>query len=120
MRGEIMEIIKIKNINELAQNFLKAHRVLENNNVLSITYDYEKGSGEYGEKSIYIKDTKGYRHVVESNITVDMINAYNSIGVVVDSDWISNELQFQDYKHYIIYFDEYGAYEIIAKEFQGA
>lgn len=113
-----MEIYILKKINELAQDFLKSPRVMEKNDGLLLTYDYEMDTGEYSEKSIYFENMKGYRHVSESNIKVDMIKAYNAIGEVVDSEWLSNELRSQSFKHYIIYFDEYGAYEIIAKEFQ--
>jgi hypothetical protein len=75
-------------------------------------------SGQYGERSIYFDGVNDYRHVVESHVTLDMLKAYNSVAQVVDSEWISNEMRSRGLKHYMIYFDEYGAYEIIANEFR--
>jgi hypothetical protein len=113
-----MNVIVLINIEGLAQNFLKAPRVSRNSTSLSIVYDYEMDSGAYGEKNISFEDVKDYRQVVESSVTPDMMKAYNSIGEVADSSWLDHEMKSQGYKHYIIYFDEYGAYEILAKKFQ--
>jgi hypothetical protein len=113
-----MEIIVLSKIDGLAQNFLDAPRVNIKNFELEIVYDFEMDSGEYGEKVVTFHDVQDYRHTEEKNVTVDMIKAYNSIGEVTDSNWISAEKISQGYNHYIIYFDEYGAYEIVAKGFQ--
>lgn len=112
-----MEIIVLKEIDGLAQNFLEAPRTLMENSTLEILYDYETNSGEYSEKSILFDGVEDYKHVDESNLTVDMIKAYNSIAEVIDSTWLSNGLKSLGCKHYIIYFDGYGAYEIIAKAY---
>ena len=113
-----MKIKKLMHINELAQDFLKSPRISRNGDRLYITYDYEMDSGKYSEKSICFENVKNYRHVSEQNTTADMIEAYNSIGEVVDSDWIGHELLSQGFKHYIIYFDDYGTQEIIADNFR--
>ena len=113
-----MEIRKLLTIHDLAQNFLKAPRINNNEFGLSITYDYEMESGEYGEKTIFFEDVKDYRYTSESDVTKDILNAYNAISEVVNSTWLSRETLGKGYKHYIIYFDEYGAYEIIAKSYR--
>lgn len=113
-----MDILKLVDIKDLAQNFLRAPRISKIDDGLFITYDYEMDTGEYGEKSIIFENALDFRHISESDITPDMIKAYNSIGVVVNSDWINDRLIAETHKHYIIYFDEYGAYEIIAKNFK--
>lgn len=113
-----MEIVVLKEIEGLAQNFLEAPRTLTKDSSLEIIYDYEMESGNYGEKSITFDGVEDYRHVDESNLVADMIKAYNSIAEVIDSSWLSNELISRGYKHYIIYFDEYGAYEVLAKTYR--
>lgn len=113
-----MEIVILKEIDGLAQNFLEAPRTLMKNSTLEILYDYEMDSGDYSEKRIIFDGVEDYRHVEESNLIADMIKAYNSVAEVIDSNWLSNELISRGYKHYIIYFDEYGAYEAIAKTYR--
>lgn len=113
-----VNILKLNDIKELAQNFLNSPRIEKNDSGLYLIYDYEKDDGEYSEKTIFFKNVKGFRQILENNITVDMIKAYNSVAVVIDSEWLTDEMYLQGFKHFIIYFEEYGAYEIIAKEFQ--
>lgn len=110
-----MEFIKLFEIEELAQDFLRSPRVSKNNDELSITYDYELDTGDYGEKSIIFINVCGYHHVDENNVTTDMIEAYNSICEVLESTWKCNEMNLRDLHHYIIYFDGYGGYEVLAK-----
>lgn len=113
-----MKSIKLKFIEELAQEFLQAPRISRTNNGLSIVYDYEMDSGEYGEKSIFFEDVRDYRHIHEDDVKAEMIEAaYNSIVKIVDSDWLSNGMSKQGYNHFLIYFDDYGVFEVIAKSF---
>ena len=113
-----MNIKKLIHIEGLAQNFLKAPRVVENGSVLYVLYDFEMDTGEYTEKSISFEGVKGYRHTEESRVSPEMIETYNSIAEVVNSEWITYEMVSQGCKHYLIYFDDYGAYEVIAKSFR--
>ena len=112
-----MKIEKLIEIDGLAQNFLKAPRISIIETGLNLTYDFESTTGEYIERNIFFKNAKDYRHIKEKDVITDMIKVYNSIGIVKNSEWLDEELKLQDYKHYIIYFDEYGVYEILAKEF---
>lgn len=108
---------KLLEIKELAQDFLRSPRVTKINDKLSITYDYELDSGDYSEKSIVFINVYDYRHIIEINVTPNMIEAYNSICEVVDSTWECNEMNLRDLHHYNIYFDGFGAYEILAESY---
>lgn len=114
-----MDMIKVATIQGLAQDFLKAPRITRKDSEIIITYDYEMESGEYSERNLYLEDVKDYRHIEENNTTAEIIEAsYNSIARVIDSNWLNQNLSLKDYSHFIIYFDEYGAYEFIAKGFR--
>ena len=112
-----MKIIKIAEIKELAQNFQASPGIWRNEAQLKMTIDYEVSSGGYSEKFIWFEDVQNFRHIRESEVTVDVIQAYNSICEVVDSNWLEPKIREQGIKHYIIYFDGFGSYEIIAKNF---
>ena len=112
-------MIKVAIIKDLAQNFLQAPRITKKGDQMIITYDYEMGSGEYSERNLYFDNVKDYRHTEENDVTAEIIEAsYNSIAKVVDSNWINQDLLLKNYNHFIIYFDEYGAYEFVAKGFR--
>jgi hypothetical protein len=114
-----MESIKVLVIKELAQDFLKPPRVTTINHELKITYDYEMDSGEYGEKCIFFEDLYDFRHTHENSVTPEMIDAaYNSIARITNSSWLNDNLIKNGYSHFLIYFDDFGAFEIIAKNYR--
>ncbi len=113
-----MIIRKQELINELAQNFLKSPRIIQEANILSIIIDYEPNEGNYSEKKIVFFDVVDYRHISEENIKPEVMEAYNYICLVLDSDWLIEKNISHKYKHFMIYFDEYGSYEIIAKKYK--
>lgn len=49
-----MEIIVLKEIDGLAQNFLEAPRTLMENSTLEILYDYEQIPGNIAKKAYYL------------------------------------------------------------------
>lgn len=113
-----MIIQKQKFIKELAQDFLKPPRVFHEANILSIIIDYETEKGTYSEKKIEFFDVADYRHIPEENTEPEVMEAYNYICLVIDSEWLIEKNISNRYKHYMIYFDEYGTYEIIAKKYK--
>lgn len=114
-----MDVIKIVSVQDLAQNFLRAPRMFKGKSDFHIIYDYEMDSGKYSEKTILFENAKDYRHVEEDDVTAEMIDAaYNSIVSLINSDWMDRALLPQGYNHYLIYFDGYGAFEVIAKSCQ--
>lgn len=113
-----MEIRKIQIIYELAQEFMDAPRLISEEGNVILLIDYEKEKGGYSKKGIKFIDVKKYWHTPRKLVTIDMIKAYNIIAEVVDTEIISKVEKEEGYKHYLIYFDEIGAYEFIAKEYE--
>ena len=114
-----MKSIKLAHIEDLAQDFLEPPRVYKTKNEVGIIYDYEMEFEGYGEKSIFFEDIYDFRHVREDEVTSEMIDAaYNSIAKITDSDWLTEEMHRNGYSHFLIYFDDYGAFEVVAKSFR--
>jgi len=114
-----MQLNTVYIIKELAQDFMMSPKIHEdiNNNKLILTYDYEMDSGEYSLKNIIFNVTKEFIYTPDRKILPYMINAYNCITEITNSPKIDNEKNNQGYKHFIIYFDGFGAYEFISKGF---
>ncbi len=113
-----MIICKQELIKELAQDFLESPRISLEADRLTLIIDYETDQGTYGEKKIVFFDVVKYRHISEENIKPETIEAYNYICLVLDSEWLIEKNISNKYKHFMIYFDEYGIYEIIAKKYK--
>ncbi len=113
-----MIIRKLEFIKELAQNFLNSPRIILEANYLAIILDYETNEGTYSEKKIVFFDVVDYRHISEENIKPEVIEAYNYVCLVSDSEWLREKYIPKKFKHFLIYFDEYGTYEVIAKKYK--
>lgn len=113
-----MKLSKIYDIKYLAQDFIESPqiRIIDKNVVL--IFDYEKESGEYAKTGIVFQDVLATRHILNSDVELYMIEAYNVVAVVEASPWLREYSVAQgEYQHFIVYFDEYGAYEFLAADF---
>lgn len=113
-----MEITNVFEIHELAQEFMENPKIKNKGNNSVLMYDYETESGEYGWTGITFLNTIKYRHVKEANVKDYMIKAYNRVVEIKDSNW-ENEFSSinggkDNVKHYMVYFDGYGAYEFLS------
>ncbi|WHY84546.1 hypothetical protein QNH39_18025 [Neobacillus novalis] len=116
-----MELVRIYKIKELAQEFNESPKIQTRGRDVILSYDYEQDTGEYAWKSIIFVETIAYRVSKMSCVGEDVLKSYNSISEVKYSQWL-NEIKASyrgsqkfEYKHYLIFFDEYGTYEFIAK-----
>ncbi|MBW6411914.1 hypothetical protein [Clostridium weizhouense] len=113
-----MEIASVFEIHELAQEFMNNPKIMKKGNNSVLMYDYETESGEYEWTGITFINTVKYRHVKEANIKDYMIKAYNRVVEIKNSNWkneiLSIDGEINNLKHYIVYFDGYGAYEFLS------
>lgn len=115
-----MNLNKLFDIEELAQEFMNEPKIQQNGKNTILMYDYETDSGKYEWTGITFTNTLKYRHIKESDVSEYMVKAYNTVVEVRDSLWInevipdSRENGIIEFKHYLIYFDGYGAYEFIS------
>lgn len=112
-----MEIVKVFDIKELAQEFMHSPKVERKGSDVVLLYDYETENGEYEWTGITFLDVIDLKCTSDEQVNKYMIRAYNIVAEVVDSNWINKDIPDKSYKHYIVYFDGYGAYEFISKGF---
>jgi hypothetical protein len=112
-----MDIIKMFDIKELAQNFMHSPKIEKRDKDSILMFDYETDTGEYKWTGITFKDTIDIRCTKEKDVSEYMVRAYNSVVEVKNSNWINHiNVKEGNYKHYLVYFDGYGAYEFICKD----
>lgn len=112
-----MEIKKIFDIEHLAQDFMEPPVVKKNGTDAILLFDYESDTGGYKTTGITFCDTIEYRHTKEEAIKEYMIKAYNAVVEVINSNWVSKiKVKDSQYKHYLVYFDGFGAFEFLSRD----
>jgi len=123
-----MQIIKVKNINELSQEFMRSPFIINNLSDYILYYDFTLPDGKYDWKGISFIDTIAYRKTRGNFLNPHYMGSFNDVCIVEDSDWL-NELKSRQskdaelkyypdftFKHYIVYFEGYGTFEFIAQD----
>lgn len=118
-----MDIIKLFEIKELSQEFMHPPQIDRRGDDSVLLFDYETDTGEYEWTGVTFKNTINNKHTKDNEISEYMVKAYNSVVEVKNSAWI-NKIAFANknsnlnamYKHFLVYFDGYGAYEFISTD----
>lgn len=117
-----MKLLKVFEIKELAQDFTQRPKLVEKNNNLVLMFDYETENGRYEWTGITFKDIYTYKITKESDVEKYMIESYNEVSLIRNSNWLKDLKKDnvrlnpnEEYNHYLVYFDGFGAYEFIAK-----
>jgi hypothetical protein len=116
-----MQVSKVYIIKELAQDFVKDPQIKTIDNNAMLTYEYEGESGEIERRGITFQDVLASKYTSESDMEVYMVKAYNAVSIVENSPWpneFGDSIVEQGYKHFIVYFDDFGAYEFLAQNFE--
>lgn len=115
-----MKIIELFEIKELAQEFRHSPKIIKKDKDIVFMYDYETDTGAYKWTGLRFVDALSYKVTPNNRVELYMIDAYNSVTVVKDSNWIKDFESTKDenvvYSHYLVYFDDYGAYEFLAAD----
>lgn len=115
-----MIIKEVYEIKELAQEFSEQPKIKIQGRDVILSYDFEQEDGEYGWKNIIFVDTISYKISKMSCVSEEAIKSYNSVSEVLQSSWLKEVKdnyrgsQPFKYKHFLIFFDDYGTYEFIA------
>lgn len=116
-----MEIIKTFLIKEPAQEFIQPPKVEIKGKDAVLIFDYETETGDYQLTGITFINTIDYRHVNEDAVNENMMKAYNAVVELKNSDWLQEMRKKMNddsdmYKHFLVYFDGFGAYEFICTD----
>jgi len=115
-----MNVTKICDINELAQEFMHAPKVEKKGIDCNLMFDYESDTGEYKWTGITFINAVSYKYTSYKYAQEYMVKAYNAVTEIAESDWIKEfgcTDKSKDLKHYLVYFDGYGAYEFVCTGF---
>ncbi len=91
---------------------------------VTIFYDYELDVGGYAWNALEFDRIAAYRFTAADACTVDQVKAYDRLEEVNDSPWIAELLvenrppRVPDARHFRIYFDEIGCFEVAAARFE--
>ncbi len=110
---------KVLDIKHLAQDFTYVPYFKVGYRCVSLVFDFEDETlNKYRDAEIRFIDFDYYKFTSEHiegrlrEFTNDMKNGYNSL-IEIDDDKLC-----EGFKHYYIYFDDYGVYECVAKRFE--
>lgn len=116
-----MKIKKLFGIKGPSQEFIKSPQLDRSGKNMVLKYDYETETGEEKLAGIVFSDVVSCKITKEICVETHFIEAYDTVCIVKDSSWImeiENSYQGEkpfDFFHYVIYFEDYGSYEFIAK-----
>jgi hypothetical protein len=89
---------------------------------LSITYDFEQEDGSYALDSFRFEGVEAFRFTLYETCEPEQVEAYDMLIDVEGSSWLRDHRAKKiednpDLKHYRVFFDEIGCYDIIATSF---
>lgn len=104
-----------------SQEFNEGPRILQDaSDQLAIAYDFELENGDYGWDEIRFRSVLAFRFTLWRYCTEDQVTSYDRLQVVADSTWAASiPDRPPTSRHFRIFFDEIGCYEVLASDFVG-
>lgn len=85
---------------------------------LVLAYDFERESGEYGWEEIVFTGTVAFTFTAARHCSAEQVGAYDRIETVDRSAWARGVPNVPPgLRHYRIFFDDVGCYEVLATGF---
>lgn len=106
-----------------SQEFVKSPGFIKDGKVLWLSFEQESPEGQYETRSVCFQSVVAYKFTSEYACEPWMTKAYDRLLKLGNSFWLD---QFRSnyrgenpdgLKHFVVYFDGYGFYEVIAQEF---
>ena len=102
-----------------SQEFLNGPQLIHTVTGVRLRLDYETETGEYAWKSLSFKPIYAVRFTTQLSCTPDQLHAYDKLVAVDPAEWLSTMSGIpDDCKHYRVFFDDVGCYDIAAKSFE--
>lgn len=105
-----------------SQEFSRAPELVRCAHGIELVYDMETAGGDYVSCRVSFRGVLAYRYTSWLAFQAWMAQAYDSLCDLGDTPWLSEVKSFyrgdhsEQYRHYGVFFDEHGFYEIVAKE----
>lgn len=102
-----------------SQEFRDGPELTQTLTTLQLALDHETETGEYIWTTIAFRSVEAFCYTGDELCTSEQINAYDKLVVVEPSDsLIRFRDRSSDIKHFRIYFDERGCYDVAATGFE--
>jgi hypothetical protein len=99
-----------------SQEFNEGPRIQQSSGTLVIAYDFETDAG-YSWEELTFTGVAAFGFTAARYCTEDQVRAYDKLEEV-SSDWARHLSDVSpDARHYRIYFDDVGCYEVLARSF---
>jgi hypothetical protein len=100
-----------------SQEFNEGPRIQQGSGSLTIAYDFETDAG-YAWEELMFTGVAAFSFTAARYCTEDQIGAYDRLEEVSSSQWTRSLRDVSaDSRHYRIYFDDVGCYEVLARSF---
>lgn len=85
---------------------------------LILEYNYEGPDGAYIPREAKFQGAVGYRFTASDHCTMEQLAAYDRLLEIKSSTWIADiQNPRENLRHYRVFFDDYGCYEVLASLF---
>lgn len=103
----------------MSQEFDRGPRLRQDpGDQVAIAYDFEQESGDYGWEEMLFTGVVGLGFTAARYCSEDQIGAYDKVEAVSGSRWVAGVPDAPiGLRHYRIYFDDIGCYEVLATGF---
>ncbi|MBQ4900403.1 hypothetical protein KB559_16320 [Paenibacillus sp. Marseille-P2973] len=117
-----MEFKSVLKINGASQEFIEAPQLIKTaRRDIVLLHDYETEIGTYEWAGLTFKNTISFKVTSEDCLKEYMLGTLDTLVEVINSWWIEetkNNFRGDEefnFKHYLIFFEDYGCYEFIAE-----
>ena len=98
-----------------SQEFTSGPELIQTPTKTTLRLDHELPTGDYVWTSIVFQGVQGLRFTGHASCSRDQVAAYDRLVIVPSAEWLETLKELlPGTKHYRIYFDEYGCYDIAA------
>ncbi|WP_445148360.1 hypothetical protein [Baekduia sp. Peel2402] len=106
----------------MSQNFVDGPVVSFAPRDLRIRYELETDSGSVEWEEMGFPAVDAFVFTAIEAVTSDQVDAYDTVVEVLDSPWLARVLADRRHpraglRHFRIFFDEYGAFDVLAEAF---
>lgn len=102
----------------MSQEFDQGPIIRQGSDELTISYDFEADGGDYLWEEIIFTGVAVFAFTAVQYCTTDQVSAYDKLQDIEDSELIKGTSNPpSNIRHYRIFFDDFGCYEILATGF---
>jgi hypothetical protein len=103
----------------MSQEFAEGPKIRQERlDQLVISYDYEQEDGSYAWEEMSFTGVVAFKFTLVGHCSLDQIDAFDELHEVTESEWAATTVRATPgLRHYRIYFDDIGCYEVLATTF---